>query len=249
MKKSLLLLAIFFLPWASPLDQSEQGCQNEPEYYATFCDDGNKIDGYWWYGIWIPGYIRNETQFIDLPPLMVGKAVWYAEGVMEAQVEQRGYDAEWFKQGYVDGVAAMSCADIGLDYWINRGVEGWEGPFLVLDCPQTDDQWGIIVGREEVVEVGWATKERWGIDSPINVLVSRVAPSESIHFIPTVLSDWYLPLAEFYPRALIVDLDPRPVYRYPRTWRIDDANWVTYEQPTLADYDWPSESRWLTQLR
>ena len=85
---------------------------------------------------------------------------------MEATAEYRGLSLE----GFLDGVALMSPTDIGKTAWI-RGPNGWEGPFLVVDCAQRDDIWPIVRYRREVVEVGWETKERWGLESPIDVEV------------------------------------------------------------------------------
>jgi hypothetical protein len=235
MKKSLLLLALalFALP-RYPHVQSDQGCDNEPEYYAPFCDDGNKIDGYWWYGIWVPGYIRLTSQFMRLPLLQDGRAVWYAPGVMEAQAPYRGLDMT----GYVGGVASMSCADMGLPLWVLID-KGWEGPFLVVDCPQLDDVYGIVVGREEVIEVSWEQAKKWsGGEDPASggwrVTVSRMDPyelSERYGPISAVkLSDWYAEHAEFYERTWFVTLDRRPVYQAPSTWRIN-GEWITFMAP------------------
>jgi hypothetical protein len=204
------------------------------ESYSPACaEDDTLIDGYWWNSIWSPGYPRVASQFMDLPLLQTGRAVWYAPGVMRATAEQRGLSLH----GYLDGAASMSCADIGLPMWVNRGF-GWEGPFLVVDCPQLDDLWGIIVGREEVFEVGWDTARRWsggGEPSPggWDVMVSRVPPSrrlEPSQTEPQILSEWWAERVEFYPRALTVELDNRPIYRSPSTWRLG-GEWITFSAP------------------
>jgi len=190
------------------------------------CDDGNTLDGYWQWTYWVPGLIRTEFQFTDLPLVMEGRAVWYEPQVMGATAEVRGLSLH----GYLDGVASMSCADVGLPYWINRGF-GWEGPYLVVDCPQLDDVYSVIVYREEVMEVGWRTAERWGIqDGGWQVVVSRVPPKR---LPPAVrLRPWFLERVEFYPRELTVTLDAKPIYRRPSTWRIN-GTWQTFTRPTL----------------
>jgi hypothetical protein len=219
---------------------TKQGCPaNASEWAYPDCDDGNYITGYWWHSeSWVPGLIRNDSQFVNLPPVMRGRAVWYAAGIMEATAEVRGLSLD----GYIDGVASMSCADIGQAYWISRMETApeqplWEGPFLVVDCPQLDDVYGIIVGREEVIEVGWRTAHRWADGPPPpggwQVLASRLAPMDSMP--PTVvLSTWFPPQAEFYARALEVTLDPNPLYRNQNgvvSWRIDGLNWVSFSPP------------------
>lgn len=92
------------------------------------------------------------------PQYTKGAAVWYAPGVMEATCEVRGLDL----QGYVDGVAMMSPADIGKVVWI-KGPLGWEGPFLVCDCGVRGQVWEMVMDRGEVIEVGWRTAARWGL--------------------------------------------------------------------------------------
>jgi hypothetical protein len=241
---SLLAALIAVALWLSDAEAGDSCPPLSDEWDYPACDDGNPIDGYWWWGeVFVPGLIRNESQFLRLPPVMEGTAVWYSAEVMEATAEVRGLSLD----GYVDGVAAMSCADIGISYWIDRG-EGWEGPFLVVDCPQLDDVWAVIVNRREVVEVGWTTFERWG-QGPWPVTVSRVPPEAAKHLMAMELWPWFLERVKFYPRQMEVTLDPRVLYRPPNspmpTWRVDGVNWVEFSQPQAEDYEWPSESRFL----
>jgi len=218
-----LLALVLTALWLWPGEASD--CPYES--YAEWCaEDDTLIDGYWQWGYWVPGLVRRESQFLDLPLVMEGRAVWYEPQVMEATAEARGLSLH----GYLDGVASMSCADVGLPYWVNRGY-GWEGPFLVVDCAQLDDVYSVIVHREEVVEVGWETAERWGIqDGGWQVTVSRVPPGRLPEAV--ILAAWFQKRVEFYERALLVTLDARPIYRSPSTWRIN-GTWQTFERPTL----------------
>jgi hypothetical protein len=102
---------------------------------------------------------------------------------------------------YLDGVALMSPSDIGKIAWLRRPGFGWEGPFIVVDCAQWDDIWPIVVYRKEVVEVGWDTKQRWGITEPLN----------GVEVVVTSNSD---------PRMLWLALEwsDSPVY-YPDWWQ------------------------------
>ena len=146
------------------------------EAWAPACNDGEVSNGYWAGIWWVPELISKELWWTAAPLYSGGRAVWYAEGVMEATAWLRW---EWGQiplppSEYLDGVSLISPADIGKTVWIN-GPLGWEGPFIVVDCAQWDDEYWIVKWRKEVVEVGWETKERWGISTPIQVEVV-VAP-------------------------------------------------------------------------
>jgi len=69
---------------------------------------------------------------------------------------------------YLDGVSLMSPADIGKVVWLRAPGRGWEGPFIVVDCAQLDDEYWIIKHHKEIVEVSWETAQRWGMDSPLD---------------------------------------------------------------------------------
>jgi hypothetical protein len=108
----------------------------------------------------VPGLISDDAWRTPAPRLTVGRAVFYAPGVMEAQAPYRGLSLE----GYVDGVSLMSPADIGETVWLWRpGDAEWEGPFLDLDCSMRADMYVNVIVNREVVEVGFETAERWGM--------------------------------------------------------------------------------------
>jgi hypothetical protein len=92
------------------------------------------------------------------PVYSTGGAVWYAPMVMEANCEYRGYDME----GFLDGVALMSPADLGKTVWIN-GPMGWEGPFKSCDVGTRGQVWEMVLRRGELLELGWTTASRWGM--------------------------------------------------------------------------------------
>jgi len=210
------------------------GCpEGAPESFSEACaQDDTLVDGYWQWGYWVPGLIRVRSQFLELPLVMQGRAVWYAPGPMEATAELHGLSL----LAYVDGAASMSCADIGLPVWIDRGY-GYEGPFLVVDCPQLDDVYSIIVHREEVIEVGWQTAQEWGIQSGgWQVTISRIPPAMATRLNPVRLDDWFLERVEFYPQVETLTLDPRPIYRSPSTWRLY-GKWTTFEAPTWSAWE------------
>ena len=186
------------------------------EWYWPECDDGNPINGYWaWDEVWVPGYISIETWFAPAPDHFSGRVVFYNQGAMEATAAWRDLSLE----GYLDGVALMSPADIGHKVWIKfDGI--WEGPFLVVDCARRGDMYPVIMYREEAVEVGWETAQRWDLKPPYpDVEVSKMKPraSEGV-----VLSEWYEEIVEFADR-----MGPWIYFRPPNEWRID-GEWMTF---------------------
>lgn len=115
---------------------------------------------------------------MPMPEHVSGASVWYAPFVMEATARARGMSLD----GYLDGVALMSPADLGKEVWITNPTTGeWEGPYLSVDVAQQNHICVCIVVRGEVVEVGWRTWERWGLtnkDWKVQVEVSTVPPDE-----------------------------------------------------------------------
>jgi hypothetical protein len=123
-------------------------------------DDGNTYNGYWWYGEgWVPGLPTFDAQFLRLPPVSIGSAVFYAPEVMDANVEYRGLSMD----GYVGAVAVPFCSEIGHSVWLQRPGHDWEGPFLVADCSRRNDLYGHIEFRDQVVEVDFDTAVAWGL--------------------------------------------------------------------------------------
>jgi hypothetical protein len=50
-------------------------------------DDGNAYNGYWWNNEgWVPGLITFETQFLRIPDVVIGSAVFYAPDVSDSRV-------------------------------------------------------------------------------------------------------------------------------------------------------------------
>ncbi len=177
-------------------------CNNEWEDLG--CDDGNTYNGFWWFQRWIPGLPDYPTQFLEYPLLTIGKAAFYGPRVMEGTVTYRGLNLN----NYVGGVALMTCDDLRKSVWLQRPGLKWEGPFLVVDCARRNDLYGIIIYREEVVEVDFKTALRWGMIASYDfmsgdyevaqwmirdVLVSKIRPdllplqTEIVN-----LSNWFL---------------------------------------------------------
>lgn len=181
------------------------------------CDDGNPLNGYFWRDneVWVPGYISIETWFTPAPDHFSGRVVFYNQGAMEATAAWRGLSLD----GHLDGVALMSPADIGHKVWIKFDGE-WEGPFLVVDCARRGDMYPVIMHREEAVEVGWETAQRWNLKPPYPIIeISKTQPrfDESVN-----LSEWFEEIVKFADQ-----IGPWIYFRSPNEWRID-GEWMTF---------------------
>jgi len=111
------------------------------------------------YGYYIPALITYSTWERVAPTHSIGRAIRYNPFLMEATAERNGIDLTPF----LDGVALLSCADVGQTVWIKRSGGDWEGPFVVADCIKREHMFAAICYKEELVEVGFRTAERWGM--------------------------------------------------------------------------------------
>jgi len=65
-------------------------CLNESE--APQCNNGEVRGGYWWRNeVWVPSYPSIDTRFRSAPDWSIGGAVFYNDGIMEANAEYRVY--------------------------------------------------------------------------------------------------------------------------------------------------------------
>ncbi len=194
-------------------------------------DIGTADEGYQGLDGWIPGWTTWQTWFTPAPQYSTGNSVYYAPGVMEATAEYRELDLE----GFLDGVALMSPADIGKTVWIKHPEHGWEGPFLSVDCAQQNDMYNAIVYRGEVIEVGFVTAQKWGMVvggitsrwwkpvswrlDEVEVFIGEELPDELGE--PIGYVDWFLDFAEFRD-----NIYGRPVFYPPTTWRLPDGTYL-----------------------
>lgn len=215
----------------------------------TTNSDENPYNGYWWNGAWVPGYISIEGWYRRAPTYSYGGAVFYAPNLMEATAAYRGYSLD----GYVDGVAMMSPADIGRTVWLRRSGGEWEGPFLVVDCARRGDFWPIAVLREEVVEVGFQTAVRWGMAvggpgwwhtrtakiSPVEVWVGEWLP----RYLTDETMDGPRPIAINYPEWVETGAafaTPLTEHRRRPVWK-GDGCWRWQDDRLLCADDFPAE--------
>ena len=131
----------------------------------------------------------------------MGKALFYAPFVMEATARYRGLSLD----GYLGGVALMTCGSLGEPVWLRRPGFNWEGPYRVVDCARRNDLYGLIVYWGDSVEIDWKTARRWGMVSGAwenwtvnewmirDVLTSRINPADLTMNKPIIqISEWFL---------------------------------------------------------
>jgi len=176
---------------------------------------GDEYAGYFWGGenFWIPGIITYESQFMEFPLVFSGYALPYDIGVMEATAKWRGLSLN----DVVDGVALPMCSQVGSLVWLKRPYHSWEGPFKVVDCGQANDIYGQLLSRNEAVEIGYKTAEKWGMPyrwedfsgtmqtgwyqrMVADVIVSFLPPecfSENMDTYITDINQWFLDRVRF----------------------------------------------------
>jgi len=120
-------------------------------------DDINVYNGYNWYGLWVPGMVSFETQYLRLPTTTIGSVVFYAPDVMRANVEYYGLSMD----GCVGAVAVPFASEIGHKVWLMRPGYDWEGPFIIADSSRRNDIYGHIIYRDQIAEIDFDTAVRW----------------------------------------------------------------------------------------
>jgi hypothetical protein len=205
-----------------------------------------------WYG-WT-SYMPNVASFFRVPPPVTsGWAVYYIPGQMEATAQYRGFPLNP-QPPFIGYVATMSPAMIGWSVWLKREGYAWEGPYLSVDCPRRNDQYGLIVYKHESVEVDFNTAVRWGfvqvtgwddnqhyaykviVGGEADVQVSYYRPSDN-NPPAVVYKDWYQSVFASGPKNEYVVED---IPTHPERWCITakqtcENAWRTFEQPKLSD--------------
>jgi hypothetical protein len=195
------------------------GCLAYAPFPACVDETPNWLyDSYCWRGASVPGLPDYATQYSVQPDLVMGKSLFYAPFVMEATAEWRGMNLD----GYLGGVATMTCGALGDPVWLRRPGYDWEGPYRIVDCARRNDLYGLIVYWGDSIEVDWKTAKRWGMVSgtwdnwTVNewmlrgVLTSRIDPSVLSLDEPIVqLVDWFLGNVQ-YSSSRLQDWHERP---------------------------------------
>jgi len=235
----ILLISVLFswvFPYTPVGKTDEVVCRSELD--GPMCDDRNSLNGYWWYGFWVPGLVSYETQITPTPIEVVGGAVFYAPEVMEATAAYRGLSLD----GYVGAVSALTCANIGMSVWIKRSDAPWEGPFLVVDCSRRNDLYAQVNYLGMVVEVDFNTWVRWGLgryggndnggrwtafkQRIDNVIVSKYPPESAYLLNPVDIKDWFNRIVTFansYGGNLL--------YKGGSSWLLNYKYYMEFKQP------------------
>jgi hypothetical protein len=124
------------------------------------CDDDDDYNGYWDRGVCVPGVITREAWFAPTRGVVVGTLSSYPEGLMEKVASNRKMSLS----GYIDGMSAISCGDLGKVGWIALPPDyaEWIGPFLVVDCSHQHHMFVTTVVHNYIGEIGYKTAEKLG---------------------------------------------------------------------------------------
>lgn len=151
----------------------------------------------------VPGIVTDEAWLAQAPSTFWGLGDTYAPGMMEWICEKHNGC-----KGYLDGIALMTCGDIGKSAWLMRPGFRWSGPYLVVDCSHKRHLWHNV-DSGLVVEWGYKTTERWGTPVVQGIAVhigSKPVKGEGrgIYF-----RNWWMEhVAEFE----VIDFNPPPYY-------------------------------------
>lgn len=134
------------------------------------CEDDDPYNGYIDREYCVPGMITRDAWFVSTPRVVIGVLSSYPEGMMERVVANRKMSLD----GFIDGISAMSCGDLGKVAWINLPpkYEKWIGPFLVVDCSHRHHMYVNSYVIEFVAEIGYKTASRLGFRGKSGVAVS-----------------------------------------------------------------------------
>ena len=159
-----LLLSAFSLIKTSPAS-ADPGI---PVPWIVDCDDSIDENGFYDRGFCVPGNLKRSSNFVRSPGRFWGVGSSYSPGVMERMCRLNGGC-----DGFKDGVALMSCGDVGRSVWIYPiEKEKWYGPFKVVDCSQPFHMYVNVVEHGLAVEWGAKTAEAMGLRASSMTIVS-----------------------------------------------------------------------------
>ncbi len=122
------------------------------------CEDNNPYNGFMRGDFCVPGVISRDAWLMPYPKHTIGVATFYAPGVMDRVIENRGMSLK----GYIDGIVVMTCGHVGDSAWLRRPGMGWEGPYLIVDCGHPFDTWTLAQSRLHV-EIDYNRWQEWGV--------------------------------------------------------------------------------------
>jgi len=148
-----LILTFFFPPVPALADPGV------PVPWEVNCNNVADVDGFIDRGFCVPGVVLWATYFTRSPSRFYGVGSSYAPGIMEYMCERNGGCA-----GFKDGVALMSCGDIGRTVWIKvSDNRPWYGPLKAVDCSQAFHSYVNVVEYNLSIELGAKTAEHLGL--------------------------------------------------------------------------------------
>jgi hypothetical protein len=100
-----------------------------------------------------------------LTPIGAGLATYYAGGIFEEVLANRGIDPCPDCAGYA---ALLDPAAIGSRIWIRWPGGAIDGPYLVVDCAAAVHRAGLLA-RDWVIDVDRATARRHAMRGPVPV--------------------------------------------------------------------------------
>lgn len=151
----------------------------------------------------VPGIVTDEAWLAQAPSTFWGLGDTYAPGMMEWICEKHNGC-----KGYLDGIALMTCGDIGKSAWLMRPGFRWSGPYLVVDCSHKRHLWHNV-DSGLVVEWGYKTTERWGTPVVQGIAVHIGSKPVKGEGRGTYFRTWWMEhVAEFE----VIDFNPPPYY-------------------------------------
>ena len=148
-------------------------------------------------------WLTLEPPYSDSTPLpRRGKAMYYNPGVMAIVIDSRNrYDQISICEGCIGFVAMLRAGDLDRRVWLQTGRWKIEGPFHVVDTAATQHV-GLLLDKEWVVDVDYATAQRWKMRMPI-VTLWETPP---LHL---------LLATDAIPLSWTTTIEPKPVFRWP----------------------------------
>lgn len=158
MFKRLLLLIVLLTTagYAPETPRCEGGTTTPPD-----------ANGYCQMGLLIPGLVSERTYNTPPPQHFTTRALYQAEGVMEATARLNGFD------GTEDYIALMPPMTRGWHVFLRRNpAEVWRG-VRVVDVVKREDYYMSSILMHSGVELSWTLATEWGVQGLTNAQGDR----------------------------------------------------------------------------
>jgi hypothetical protein len=150
-----------------------------------------------------------------MPDHAKGVVTWVNPNRMEDTASVNNIDLSPFK----DGIALMSCSDVGETVWLKRQSHDWEGPFVVADCANPKHMFAAICYKGEIAELGFKTAVSWGLatyesekvgiirHTVDDVEIAKSSDVPSISTEPVDYREWWLSKLKFVNGEVFTDMN------------------------------------------